>query len=625
MQAAVVLTISPGPDSLAKALEAVADQPGSKIVLTAGDYMLTRGVALNRAHSDLVIEGQAGEGQAGPRLLGGTVIDGCGASDRPNIVVCDLAADLPLGELRPRGFARPSMPSHLELFFKGQRMTLARWPNAGQFTKIGGIGDPEGRNDGEVKPLGRLEYGFRYSGDRPRSWAPKDDIYVHGYWAWDWADSYERVASLDVESGMIRTAAPYGLYGFREGQRFYFVNIFEELDEPGEYYVDREARKLYFWPPTPIEPGSMLVSAIEEPVIRIQGASNVTLRGLTIEAGRGAGVVVEGGSGVTLESSVVRNMGNSGVLISGGERHRVIDCEIHHTGDSGLEMSGGDRRTLTAAGHEAVNSEIHHIGEWVKTYNPAIKLNGVGNRLANNYIHDGPHAGIMLTGNDHIIERNEIAQLVKETGDAGALYIGRDYTERGNIVRDNYFHDLGGVGIGSMAVYLDDCSSGTTVTGNIFYNVMRGAFIGGGRDNIVENNVFINAATSVHVDARCTSQATVWHDMTFQTMRQRLEDMRYTEAPYIDRYPALWTLAPLMQAGRAVPPEGNRVKRNLVWGVSWLDQQLAGASLDLSGNLPFAGVMQFDAVARRLRVTDQQALDRIGFRAIPLDRIGRLK
>ena len=46
--------------------------------------------------------------------------------------------------------------------------------------------------------IGTLPAGFYYQGDRPRSWQPSDDIWVHGYWAWDWANSYERVASLDL-------------------------------------------------------------------------------------------------------------------------------------------------------------------------------------------------------------------------------------------------------------------------------------------------------------------------------------------------------------------------------------------------------------------------------------------
>ena len=82
--------------------------------------------------------------------------------------------------------------------------------------------------------------GFFYSGDRPRRWQDTSDLWVHGYWSWDWANSYERVAALDLDQRLIKTAPPYGQYGFRIGQRFYFLNVLEELDQPGEWFLDRQ-------------------------------------------------------------------------------------------------------------------------------------------------------------------------------------------------------------------------------------------------------------------------------------------------------------------------------------------------------------------------------------------------
>ena len=93
-----------------------------------------------------------------------------------------------------------------------------------------------------------------------------------------------------------------------------------------------------------------------------------------------------------------------------------------------------------------------------------------------------------------------------ETHDVGAFYLGRNYTERGNVVRYNYFHHLGREGVKAedlvQAVYLDDCASGTLVYGNVFYRAGRAAMIGGGRDNTIENNIFVECTPSVHVDAR---------------------------------------------------------------------------------------------------------------------------
>ncbi len=124
----------------------------------------------------------------------------------------------------------------------------------------------------------------------------------------------------------------------------------------------------------------------------------------------------------------------------------------------------------------------------------------MGNRITGNHIHDLPHFGVWLHGNDHIIERNEIDHVCLDTNDAGALYMGRDFTGAGNVIRENYFHDLG-EGDLVQAVYLDDCAGGDhrACTSSC---AGRGMMIGGGRDNIVTGNAFVECQPAIHLDGR---------------------------------------------------------------------------------------------------------------------------
>jgi hypothetical protein len=139
-------------------------------------------------------------------------------------------------------------------------MTLARWPNEGAWEQIAGVPDAGATKDEHGGQIGKLEEGFLFSGDRPRQWKDTSDLWVHGYWSWDWANSYERVASIDFEHRLIKTAAPFGLYGFRKGQRFCFLNVLEELDQPGEWFLDRKTGVLYFWPPAQAQQASVPLS-----------------------------------------------------------------------------------------------------------------------------------------------------------------------------------------------------------------------------------------------------------------------------------------------------------------------------------------------------------------------------
>jgi hypothetical protein len=570
------------------------------------------------------------------RILGGRSISGFAAvrdpqvlarlpaAARDHVLEVDLAAVgiRDLGQLRSRGFGRSLAASHLELFCGGRPMTVARWPNEGAWERIAGFPERSAQGDDHGGKIGTLAAGFGYAGERPRGWQASEDIWVHGYWAWDWANSYERVASLDLDQHLITTAPPHGLYGFRKGQRFYFLNVLEELDQPGEYYVDRRSARLYFWPPEPLARAETLVSLNEAPLLRLNEASHVILRGLLLEATRGHGIEIRGGQSNQVAGCTLRLLGNYGVRVEGGQGHRIVSCDILDTGDGGVSISGGDRASLTPGGHVVENCHFRRQGRWSKCYVPAVLMDGVGHRVRHNLIQDHPHCAILFSGNEHLIELNEIHHVALETGDVGAIYTGRDYTYRGNVIRHNFIHHTGGVGMGSMGVYMDDCVSGTEIVGNVFYQVTRAAFLGGGRDFRVENNVFVDCQPAVAIDGRGLDKSPVWHNMVYQTMKERLATV--PAGLYRQRYPALADLDGYYAADTGIPPEHNRIARNICVGGKWLeigwhaDPKRQEVRDNYVGDDPgFRDRARLD-----FRLKQDSPAWRIGFQPIPLDRIG---
>ncbi|NIS51588.1 MAG: hypothetical protein GWN67_10755, partial [Phycisphaerae bacterium] len=132
---------------------------------------------------------------------------------REKVYQADLKAEgiNDFGKLKSRGFGRGISPAALELFFQDKPMNIARWPND-SFLKIAGF--TKGKDDGHGRTLGELTKGFQYEGDRPKRWKDTSDIWVHGYWAYDWANSYEHIASIDLKKRLIKTSPPHGNYGF---------------------------------------------------------------------------------------------------------------------------------------------------------------------------------------------------------------------------------------------------------------------------------------------------------------------------------------------------------------------------------------------------------------------------
>lgn len=600
---------------------------GAEIVVRGGLYTLSGTFSLSEADSGLTIRAAEGEEV---RLSGGREIPTSSFAPlkdqetlqrlapeaRDKVLVADLAAlgIADFGRLTPRGFGMSGRPSALELFFNDKPMVLARWPNQ-DWARIA------------AKPAPQADR-FAFEGERPLRWTRAEDVWLYGYWYWDWADSYVQVASIDAHNRVIITKAPHGVYGYKPAGRFCAINILEELDEPGEWYLDRKTGLLYFWPPAGLAGARIAVSLLEKPLVSIKNASRLTIRDLILECSRGDGISIEGGSEVLVSGCTIRNLGGTAVAVSGGCRHGVAGCDIYYTGESGVRLSGGNRKTLEPGEHFAVNNHIHHYARWCRTYRPAVGVEGVGCRVANNLIHDAPHNAILLGGNEHVIELNEIFRVCLQTGDAGAFYMGRDWTARGNIIRHNFFHDIEGVKrerefAEAMAVYLDDAASGATVFGNICWKVQRAVMVGGGRDNVVENNIFVDCPIAVHVDARGIGWARKHidiHNGDWQMMK-KLQAVNWREPPYSTRYPEL---ARILE-DEPYLPKGTVIARNVAWRCGkWLEllDGLTEEKLSVKDNLVGIDPAFYDPARADFRLRPGSPAWKIGFKQIPFDKIG---
>ncbi len=352
-----------------------------------------------------------------------------------------------------------------------------------------------------------------------------------------------------------------------------------------------------------------------------------------------------GGRGNLLRDCVVRNVGTVGVHVGrfdpalgqrvyadtmyrgeGGEDNGVEGCRVSACGEGGVMVHGGDRATLRPGRNFVVDCELWDTSRWVRTYRSAVFLWGVGVRVAHNFIHDLPHTAVFFWGNDHVLEFNEVHSVCLETGDAGAFYVGRDWTQRGHVIRGNYFHHLRGVEgrpgfTDVMGVYLDDFASGVRVEGNVFYKAGRSIMIGGGRDNVVENNIVVDGAPGLSLDARGTGWAKSYFDGTDRTMFKRLEAVRPDRPPWSERYPGLAGVA----GDEPALPKGNVVARNIFFGGRWVEYQDGLDRLGLvrfdrnwtEGDPGFVDARRGDF---RLR-PDAPALAG-GFKPIPFDEIG---
>ncbi len=523
------------------------------------------------------------------RLIGGTAVKGFAPVTDPAVIArlpLDLRTKILVADLRAQHITDyGTIPNGMNLYYKGKHMPIARYPNQGWLT----IADVPQSGDSVLNPgdkkiirngkFAGKHYGrFGYSGDRPSLWAASGDKWMHGYFEWDWRDAYQKIARIDTAAREIYPALPHHHYGYEKDQRYYFMNILEELDAPGEWFLDAQNGLLYFLPPAPLADGDVLVSALKEPMIVLAGASNIQVRNMTFECSRTTAVKISGGTGNTLAGCTIRNIGNEpAVVIDGGTHNGVQSCDVYDVGAVAIKMSGGDRKTLAPGGNFVDNNHIHGYGMITQAFSGAVFCEGVGNRVAHNKMHDAPFSGIQYYGNEHVFEYNDIYDLAHESGDVGGINTGADYSDEGTMIRYNYIHDSHARGHGGFrAVYLDLPGSNTTIFSNVFLNVDVGVFFNSGRDNLVQNNIFVRCNPSVNIY--------IWpHTAIFKyggawRLVEKLDEVNYKNPPYSLRYPKL----PKYLEGTDVGlPHGNRVVNNISYGGKWLD---FSETLDFTNN-----------------------------------------
>ena len=531
-----------------------------------------------------------------------------------------LQADLRLlgirnfGKHRQFGHGLPVVPAPMEVFWNDSVLQLARYPNSGAID-IGPIIDPGSKpREGDYTNRGGR---FRYMDPRHARWAGLTDVWLQGYFNYGFADDKIRIASIDTVRHEITLATPH-MYGLASGENFnqyVALNILEELDQPGEWYVDTLSGQLFLWPPGDIDRARISVSILEQPLVALDNTSYCSLRGLIIEDGRGLGISIEGGAHNRIADCVVRNVGTIGIMFGQGARQtfpnitaddyqgvpvsrevgsyhshlylnsvwerlagelNVIEgCEVYNTGSGGILLGGGSKKNLVAGGNVVTDCRIHDFNRRNKAGAAGVIVDGCGNRVVHNEIFNADLQAIIVHGNDHVFEFNHIHHVALNSNDASAWYLGRDPSDQGNIVRWNFFHHVGRPDRKwTMGVYCDDATCGVLIEGNVFYRVASygTVYSNGGQDIVVRNNIFVEGYGPVY------QLKSMWYDFGIGEIpyffgEKGIYTRRLTKAldikkpPYSEHYPLLKDWLDLLPDGHTyvgMRPRRNVFERNLI-------------------------------------------------------------
>ncbi len=403
-----------------------------------------------------------------------------------------------------------------QLFVNGQRRQRARTPNTG-FLRIQG----ESPQD---KPL-KLKFA---PGDIRPEWAASGSVEVVAILAW--ADIRMFIRSVDTNTHVATLSGNPRPSNRENNAQYYIENTPDALDQPGEWYLDRQTGVVRYWPlpgekfsPT----GTIVTAPIAEELLVFQGQPEqqrpvqyIVLRGLTFTetdwtlpaegyADTQAAIDVrgdiraEGAVDCQIEDCVFTRLGGYAIELGRGcQRFRIVGNEMSDLGGGGIRV--GEQRVRTAAadlceGHAITDNHIFNLGV---IYPPAVGvfiLQSGNNRIAHNHIHDLYYTAISLGWNwgyqetpchHNVVEFNHLHDIGKGVlSDMGAVYtLG---IQKGTVIRNNVIHDVNAFTYGGWGLYTDEGSSDIILENNLVYRCKSAGFHQHyGRDNLVRNNIF---------------------------------------------------------------------------------------------------------------------------------------
>lgn len=436
----------------------------------------------------------------------------------------------------------------VRFYLNDEEQKIARYPNEG-YKRIKSVS-----NAGSTSEDSSERAVFCVGEDVSR-WKNASDMFIEGEIAQPWIAEWARVKSVDGENV---TLANYTYSTVKANYKWAAVNLLEEIDAPGEYFIDSSSGLLYYYPPKTLTDNDKFeLAAYDKNVFEINNCQNLQFDGIAFEKlnnnselsyySQRANFVFKADN---TEKLLVRNCKftdiGGAVIRAWSNPHMITfdNCKITRVARGLGNISGGSAVKLTDADFRVKGCEISEWGR-LSFVMPAIVFNGRGIKITDTVFHDGECMAISFGGQNVTISNNEFYEVCTELSDMGAVYTGRKWTNADVNVCNNYFKNIGpkeeSIANNAVGVYVDDAMNNVNISGNIFVgrdkarSDLNAIHYTQGPNVIMDGNTFINFDYAVCVSYRTKS--------AFETVYPTLETIPYKSAWYSQRYPYFKTLA----------------------------------------------------------------------------------
>lgn len=373
-----------------------------------------------------------------------------------------------------------------------------------------------------------------------------------------WHDELMNITSYDANSGKIGLSRPSSMI-IRDIDRYYFENVFEALNSPGEWYLDSVSGVLYYVPFEDERADELtLYGSNVDGLIDIRNVDGISFEGIRFTRTDWTEPEADGLYAGSYYEENNMDFPQAAMFVDGvvsveyAEDIHFKNCEFTHLGGTAVKMKFGVKNSSVENCYfENIAATAIYVGgenclpeQENYTQNIIIKNNEIykyGRKffcaigihitfcdtaeVVNNEIHDGYYTGISVgwiwgyayhvTKNINI-SRNLIYNIGQGwLSDMGGIYmLGK---QPGTRISENVIHnvaaDPGEGGYGGWGIYLDEGSSFMTVEKNLVYSCgSQGFNIHYGEGNTIRNNISaLNAEGQVSPGSRDEVHATAFY------------------------------------------------------------------------------------------------------------------
>ena len=459
-----------------------------------------------------------------------------------------------------------------QLYVNGQWRGRARTPNQGVF-EVQATTDTTTHLRSYQVPSDSFIFA---PGDLDPAWKHPEngETIIYHYWT----DTHLPIQSIDGKTNRISFGYPSGKV-FRDGfegdlARYVVENIYETLDQPGEWVLDRATGQLFYLPMPGeemdqvevIAPATQTLLAFEGDPLNGQWVEHLRFEGLPLaysnfdlpwgdcnnaqgSASVAACINLRGTRNCTFEACTLRNLGTFGFeLFEGCTFNRFCHNTLEQLAAGGFRIRGS-----VAGGHPALRTGDNILSDNTIAYYGRTYPSGVGilvmhsdrNTIAHNLIHHGDYTGISVgwswgylrsAARGNLIEKNHIHDIGYNNllSDMGGIYtLG---LSPGTTVRGNLIHDVNANRYGGWGIYADEGSTSILIENNLVYHTKFGTFnIHYAKDLVVRNNIFALGRLQQFSRSKREDHTTVYFEgniLYWTQGRLLVDEYEWKDTPY---------------------------------------------------------------------------------------------